>query len=198
LSSLRFIGSNILTAVATAAITSFFWIAAYSRTGDGTSAATPVDRTLILGPTGLAVPVLGVKPAALIDTFSQSRAGGRRAHDALDIMAPAGTPVVAAAPGAVEKLFFSNGGGGISAYVRSPDGRWNYYYAHLRNYAPGLREGQRLSQGDPIGNVGSTGDASPSAPHLHFAINRMEPGQRWWQGTPINPYPLLAGSQANR
>ena len=110
-------------------------------------------------------------------------------------MAPRGTLVIAAAPGTVEKLFFSKGGGGITAYVRSPDGAWQYYYAHLDAYAPGLHEGQVVRQGDPIGRVGSTGDASPAAPHLHFAINRMDSGQRWWQGTSINPYPLLAGKK---
>ena len=80
-----------------------------------------------------------------------------------------------------------------------PTGAGNYYYAHLDSYAPGLAEGAgRCRQGDPIGRVGSTGDASPDAPHLHFAINRMEPGQRWWQGSPINPYPLLAGTRPAR
>ena len=88
-------------------------------------------------------PVAGVQADQLLDTYTQARAGGRP-HDAIDIMAPAGTPVVAAAEGTVEKLFFSQGGGGITAYVRSPDRRWTYYYAHLQGYAPGLREGQRV------------------------------------------------------
>src|SRR6185503_16399292 len=101
---------------------------------------------------GLAIPVAGVKPGELIDTYTQARAGGQRIHDAIDIMAAEGTPVIAAAPGKVEKLFFSNGGGGITAYVRSDDGRWIYYYAHLRDYAAGLHEGQKMRQGDPIGS----------------------------------------------
>ena len=113
-------------------------------------------------------------------------------------MAPAGTLVLAAAPGVVEKLFFSQGGGGITAYVRSPDGRWSYYYAHLRNYASGLAEGQKVRRGDVIGTVGSTGNANPAGPHLHFAIHRMEAGDKWWQGTPINPYPLLGGRPRTR
>jgi murein DD-endopeptidase MepM/ murein hydrolase activator NlpD len=140
----------------------------------------------------LLIPVAGVRREALVDTFTQSRAQGRR-HDAIDIMAPRGTRVVAAAEGEVEKLFFSQGGGGITIYVRSPDRRWSYYYAHLDHYAPGLAEGRHVSRGALIGFVGSTGDASPEAPHLHFAINAMAPGERWWQGTPVNPYPLLAG-----
>jgi murein DD-endopeptidase MepM/ murein hydrolase activator NlpD len=108
-------------------------------------------------------------------------------------MAPHGATVVAAAPGRVEKLYFSKGGGGISAYVRSTDGHWTYYYAHLQDYASGLREGQVIDRGDPIGHVGSTGNANPAGPHLHFAIQRMATGEKWYQGKAVNPYPLLAG-----
>jgi murein DD-endopeptidase MepM/ murein hydrolase activator NlpD len=157
--------------------------------------APPVTAAegVVIGPAGLAIPVAGVKPEQLVDTYTQARAGGQRTHDAIDIMAPMGTPVFAAAPGRVEKLFFSDGGGGITAYVRSGDGRWSYYYAHLQAYAPGLREGQVVDRGALIGAVGVSGNANPTGPHLHFAINRMNPGEKWWQGTPINPYPLLAG-----
>ena len=157
-----------------------------------------VAEGVVVGPSGLAIPVAGVKAGDLVDTFTQARAGGARVHDAIDIMAPEGTPVVAAAPGTVEKLFFSNGGGGISAYIRSDDKRWSYYYAHLQRYAPGLAEGQRVARGTPIGTVGYTGNASPDGPHLHFAVNRMANGEKWYQGSPINPYPLLAGKPANR
>ncbi|QDP20299.1 M23 family metallopeptidase [Sphingomonas xanthus] len=154
--------------------------------------------TVVVGPAGLAIPVAGVNAEQLVDTFSQARAGGARRHDAIDIMAPTGTPVVAAAPGRVEKLFYSPGGGGITAYVRSDDGNWIYYYAHLDRYAPGLREGQRITRGTPIGTVGATGNANPGGPHLHFAINRMASGESWHEGTAINPYPLLAGKPATR
>ena len=147
----------------------------------------------IVAPSGLAIPVPGVKPGELIDTYSASRGGGMRVHNAIDIMAGEGRPVIAAAPGTVEKLFFSQGGGGITIYVRSDDQAWTYYYAHLSAYAPGLTEGQHVARGALIGFVGHTGDASPDGPHLHFAINHMQPGERWWNGTPINPYPLLAG-----
>ena len=152
-----------------------------------------VAEGVVVGPTGLAIPVAGIKPDQLVDTYTQARAGGQRTHDAIDIMAPEGTPVIAAGPGRVEKLFFSNGGGGVTAYVRSPDQRWSYYYAHLLSYAPGLAEGQQVRRGQVIGRVGHTGNANPAGPHLHFAILRMNPGERWWQGTAINPYPLLAG-----
>jgi murein DD-endopeptidase MepM/ murein hydrolase activator NlpD len=164
---------------------------------DGAPPVT-VAEGVVVGPAGLAIPVAGVKAGELVDTYTQARAGGARVHDAIDIMAPAGTPVLAAAPGSVEKLFFSKGGGGITAYVRSDDGRWTYYYAHLSAYAPGLREGQRIKRGTLVGYVGATGNANPAGPHLHFAINRMNPGQKWWQGSPINPYPLLAGKPVNR
>ncbi|MBV8688102.1 MAG: M23 family metallopeptidase [Alphaproteobacteria bacterium] len=187
------------TAGLSAAVTSAFWLAAFNRghVEDRSAPAAPVAPQarapdLVLGPSGLAIPVLGVKAQQLSDTFTQARSGGR-VHDAIDIMAPHGTPVVAAAPGTLEKLFFSKGGGGITAYVRSPDGKWLFYYAHLQDYAAGLHEGQAIRQGDPIGRVGSTGNANPAGPHLHFAVYQMAPGQKWYDGTPVNPYPLLAG-----
>lgn len=209
MSRLKLIGTNLLTAVATAAVTSIFWIGAYGTVGGGeeggiTAAGQKVEldrpnvaiaEGLVIGPTGVAIPVVGIKADELIDTYTQARAGGERLHDAIDIVAPAGTPVVAAAPGIVEKLYYSEGGGGITAYVRSTDGRWTYYYAHLEDYAPGLREGKRLNQGDQIGTVGSTGNARAAGPHLHFAISRKEPGDEWHEGTPINPYPLLAARE---
>jgi murein DD-endopeptidase MepM/ murein hydrolase activator NlpD len=139
--------------------------------------------------------VIGVKPDQLTDTFDQARGEGRR-HDAIDIMAAEGTPVIAAADGTIEKLFFSRGGGGITIYERSPDQKWMYYYAHLSAYAPGLADGQQVKRGQVIARVGHTGDASAEGPHLHLAINAMAAGERWWQGTPINPYPLLAGKKA--
>ena len=213
MSRIVLVGSNLVTAVLAVLLTTMFWVGRYGQEETGgarqpavmvvppesplpaSAPASSPAANLWLGPTGVAIPVAGVKPDQLLDTFTQARGGGR-VHDAIDIMAPAGTPVIAAAPGTVEKLFFSQGGGGITAYVRSPDGRWTYYYAHLQDYAPSLKEGEEIKRGDPIGRVGSTGDANPAAPHLHFAINRMAPGERWWQGTPINPYPLLAGNKA--
>jgi murein DD-endopeptidase MepM/ murein hydrolase activator NlpD len=162
------------------------------------SAGPVTIGSVTVGPAGLAIPVAGVKAGELVDTFTQARAGGARVHDAIDIMAPTGRPIVSSAPGTVEKMYFSNGGGGTSVYVRSEDGRWSYYYAHLSAYAPGLHEGQRVRRGTPIGYVGFSGNANPAGPHLHMAINRMGPGEKWWQGTPINPYPLLAGKSARR
>lgn len=143
-------------------------------------------------PASLTVPVRGVKRAEIVDSWGQSRANGERTHEGTDIMAPAGTPVVAAAPGTVEKLFYSNGGGGITLYVRSPDRRLSYYYAHLQRYAPGLAEGMAVKAGDLIGFVGDTGNAGAGNYHLHFGIARLRPDERWWQGRAVNPYPLLA------
>jgi peptidoglycan LD-endopeptidase LytH len=142
--------------------------------------------------TGLIVPVSGVAPSQLSDTFGDAR-GSERAHEALDIMAPAGTPVLAVADGSVEKLFDSKQGG-LTIYQFEPSGRYAYYYAHLQAYAPGLAEKKTLRKGEVIGYVGSTGNANPAAPHLHFAIFVLGPERQWWKGTPINPYPLLHGS----
>jgi peptidoglycan LD-endopeptidase LytH len=205
---LKFFATVVLTALVTGALTSAFWIWAYGNArpaegdvkaaGDSVVVGTPkveVAEGLVVGPAGLAIPVAGIKPEQLADTYTQARAGGGRVHDAIDIMAARGAPVLAAAPGIVEKLFFSKGGGGITAYIRSEDGRWIYYYAHLDEYARGLNEGQKVQRGQRIGTVGSTGNANPAGPHLHFAIHRMEPGDDWHQGSPVNPYPLLAGDK---
>ncbi|SCW68230.1 Peptidase family M23 [Sphingobium faniae] len=142
----------------------------------------------------LLIPVEGVPPAALTDSFTQARASGARPHDALDIMAARGRAVLAAADGHIEKLFWSEDGG-RTIYERSPDGRRIYYYAHLDSYAPGLREGLAVRRGDRIATVGSTGNADPAAPHLHFAVHAAEPDEPWYGGRPVNPYPLLAGSR---
>jgi peptidoglycan LD-endopeptidase LytH len=138
----------------------------------------------------LVVPVEGIRREQLSDTWGQSREAGRRAHEAIDIMAPRGTPVLAAAAGTVEKLFVSVRGG-TTVYVRSADRRTIYYYAHLDRYAPGLAERQPVRAGQVIAYVGSTGDASPDAPHLHFGMSTARPDEGWWQGVPTNPYPLL-------
>jgi murein DD-endopeptidase MepM/ murein hydrolase activator NlpD len=166
------------------------WVVASAKTGRPPASAPRASAEPQSG--ALLIPVAGVRAAQLSDTFTQARGRGRP-HDAIDIMAPRGTAVIAAAEGTVEKLFFSNGGGGITVYVRSPDRRWIYYYAHLDGYAPGLAEGQHVRRGDPIGRVGSTGNASPTAPHLHFAVHAMGAAERWWQGRAVNPYSLLAG-----
>lgn len=146
---------------------------------------------------GLAIPVVGVRRDQLADTWNDARGGGLRAHQAIDIMAPRGTPVVAVMAGRIEKLFESKAGG-TTVYVRSGDGRWIAYYAHLAAYYPGIAEGQPVKRGQQLGFVGDTGNAGAGNNHLHFALQRMAQGERWWQGTPVNPYPLLAGKPSAR
>lgn len=140
-------------------------------------------------PIGLLLPVQGVQRAQLRDTFTDARSEGR-VHDAIDIMAPAGTPVLAVADGTVEKLFDSERGG-LTVYQFEPSGQWCYYYAHLQRYADGLAEKQAIKRGDVIGYVGSTGNASADAPHLHFEVHVLGPEKQWWKGESINPYPLF-------
>jgi murein DD-endopeptidase MepM/ murein hydrolase activator NlpD len=136
----------------------------------------------------LAMPVDDVEPDDLRDTFSEARGGS--VHEALDIMAPRGTPVRAVRDGHIEKLFTSKAGG-LTIYQFEPSNTYVYYYAHLDRYVPDLREGQAVDKGDVIGYVGSTGNASPDAPHLHFAVFRLTSERQWWKGAPLNPYPLL-------
>ena len=155
------------------------------------AAMAPMPAAQAPAPSGLLLPVAGIRADQLTDTYNQTR-GGARIHEALDIMAPRGTPVLAAIDGTVEKLFTSVPGG-LTIYEFDPARTHAYYYAHLDRYAPGLAEGKALRRGDVIGYVGSTGNASFEAPHLHFAIFVLGPDKHWWQGTPINPYPLLGG-----
>ena len=143
-----------------------------------------------LGSHDLLIPVEGVTENKLTDTFDDSRALGRR-HDAIDIMAPRGTQVRAVDDGTIAKLFTSKAGG-LTIYQFDPTQSFSYYYAHLDHYASGLAEHQPVRRGQLLGYVGSTGNASPSAPHLHFAIARLGTDRSWWKGDPINPYPLLA------
>jgi peptidoglycan LD-endopeptidase LytH len=142
-------------------------------------------------PEKLMVPVEGVEADQLADSYGDAR-GSTGKHEAIDIPAPQGTPVLAVADGHVAKLFLSKPGG-ITIYQFDRSGNVAYYYAHLDRYAPGLAEGDKVSKGDVIGYVGTTGNAPASAPHLHFAVFMLGPAKRWWEGTAVNPYPLLTG-----
>ena len=154
---------------------------------------SPVASQTATAPPGqLLIPVEGKTAADLTDTFVDARSQGR-SHDAIDIMAQVGTPVLAVADGHVEKLFDSKLGG-LTIYQFEPSGKLAYYYAHLQRYADGLAEKQAVRRGQVIGYVGSTGNASADAPHLHFAIFVLGPERRWWEGTAINPYPVLTGT----
>lgn len=136
----------------------------------------------------LAFPLKGFNPANLRDNFDEGR--GKRKHEALDIMAPRGTQVVAVDEGRVAKLFRS-AAGGITVYQFDRDEKYIYYYAHLDSYAQGLAEGMMLKRGDLVGFVGSTGNAPPHAPHLHFTIFELGEDKKWWKGRAVNPYTLL-------
>jgi murein DD-endopeptidase MepM/ murein hydrolase activator NlpD len=142
-------------------------------------------------PRGLLIPVSGLSPSKLVDNFNEMHNGHR--HEALDIMAARGTPVVAVDEGNVVKLFNSKQGG-LTVYQFDDTRTWCFYYAHLDRYALGLKEGMLLRKRDILGYVGSSGNASTDAPHLHFTIFKLGPEKHWWQGTPINPYPLLTES----
>ena len=150
--------------------------------GDSLVAAAPPDARLV-------IPVEGVSPDRLRDTYSDARGVGRR-HDAIDIDAPRGTPVLSVARSTVLKLFQSDRGG-TTLYALAPDQRTIYYYAHLDRYAEGIREGQQLTAGELIGYVGDTGNAAPGDYHLHFEISITDDPRRYWGGSPVNPYPRL-------
>ncbi len=137
----------------------------------------------------LAVPVEGVQRGALVDTFDDARDGGRK-HEAIDILAPRNTPVLAVEDGVIARLFTSVPGG-LTIYQYDPSGQFVYYYAHLERYAENLSEGDRVRKGQAIGYVGTSGNASRNTPHLHFAIFRMTDKKKWWQGTPLDPYNIL-------
>ena len=151
---------------------------------------TPMPTTSnFVGTADLIIPVAGVKPEQLLDTFDDARSEGR-VHDAIDIPAPAETPVLAASDGKILKLFQSERGG-TTIYQLSADQKLIFYYAHLSRYADGLAEGDLVRQGQLIAHVGDTGNAGAGNYHLHFSIAIVSDPKRYWEGTNINPYPLL-------
>lgn len=145
------------------------------------------------GSATLLVPVAGVRPEQLRDTFQEARSEGR-SHDAIDIPAARGTPVLAAADGRIIK-FFNSEKGGITIYQLSTDEKLVYYYAHLERYADGLTEGHFAHRGEVLAYVGDTGNAGSGNYHLHFSVAIISDPKRYWAGTNINPYPLLRGAQ---
>ena len=136
----------------------------------------------------LMIPVQGVTPDKLTDSFQQARTGHE--HDAIDILAPRNTPVRAVEDGTIAKLFLSKAGG-TTIYQFDPSQEYCYYYAHLERYADGLRDGDHVTRGQVIGYVGTSGNAPKNTPHLHFAIYRLTPEKHWWEGTAIDPYSVL-------
>ncbi len=159
-------------------------------TGSSYPPVTGADL-MILRAHSLMIPVAGVTADKLVDSFDDIR-GGTRHHEALDIMAARGTPVLSADAGRVLKLHNSVAGG-LSVYVADPTQRFIMLYAHLNSYGPGLAEGMAVRKGELLGYVGSTGNASPAAPHLHFAIARSDNAKEWWKGTPLNAFLVWRG-----
>jgi peptidoglycan LD-endopeptidase LytH len=150
-------------------------------------ALEPAARTPILG-----MPIEGLRAGDLRESFTEIHGGHR--HEAIDILEPRGTPILAVDDGTIRKLFHSVPGG-ITIYQFDPSESVCYYYAHLDRYAEGLAEGRRVRRGDRIGYVGTSGNAPPQTPHLHFAIYRLGPEKHWWQGEAIDPYPVLVQSK---
>jgi murein DD-endopeptidase MepM/ murein hydrolase activator NlpD len=153
---------------------------------------TPADVALL--EREIAMPLDAIDPATLHSSFADARGGGTRTHQALDIMSPRGMPIHSAASGRVLKLFTSKDGGSM-VYAADSSERWVLVYAHLERYAPGLTDSTRHTRGQVIGFVGSTGNASPSAPHLHFALARSADVAHWSRGKPIDPLPILVASR---
>jgi peptidoglycan LD-endopeptidase LytH len=148
--------------------------------------ANPIEE---LRRRNLELPVQGMQRNDLRDTFTEAR-GSARKHEALDVLAPRHTPVLAVEDGTIAKLFFSDAGG-ITIYQFDATQAFCYYYAHLQRYADGLKEGAAVRRGEVIGYVGTTGNAPRETPHLHFAIFKLTNEKRWWEGTPIDPYSVL-------
>lgn len=152
------------------------------------TATAPSTPEALLAARGLIIPVEGVDPSRVRDSYTASRGG--RTHDAVDIMAPRGTPVIAADSGTIFKLR-QNEAGGITIYQLDPAERFVYYYAHLDRYETGLVEGMTIRKGDVIGFVGTTGNAPKDLPHLHFQVMLYRGRGQYWGGDPINPHPFL-------
>jgi peptidoglycan LD-endopeptidase LytH len=159
-----------------------------------TAMATPMGLSDVeyLRMRHILVPVAGAMSSQIQDSFNDPRDGGRR-HRAIDILAPRGTPVIAADDGRILRLS-TNAAGGITVYAVDPEERIVYYYAHLDHYHAGLASGEHIQRGDTLGYVGTTGNAPKDTPHLHFQVMRMPyGGKQYWNGEPINPYPLFVG-----
>jgi len=167
-------------------------IAAVSAAAPRTDAAAPLRAAATAGSlpaSRLRLPIDGMSVEVMKGGFAEHRPGHE--HEAVDILAPRNTPIHAVTDGTIAKLFFSKGGGGNTIYQFDPDGRLCYYYAHLERYADGLTDGAKVSKGDVIGYVGTSGNAPPNTPHLHFAVYELDATHRWWKGRAIDPYAVF-------
>lgn len=157
-----------------------------SGTGSAYPPVVPADLDALKSE-GPIIPVAGVALKDLYDSYDDARGGGSRKHEAMDIMAARNTPVLSALSGVLLK-YHNSVAGGLTIYASDPSNRYVLMYGHLDHYQTGLKEGDALKKGQVIGFVGSTGDASPNAPHLHIAITRNDNVKEWWKGTPLNPF----------
>ncbi len=160
-------------------------------TGRAASTTPPSRDARALSERDLTIPVQGVDASKLVRSFHDSRGG--REHEAIDIMAPRNTPVVAVEDGRIARFFVSKAGGN-TIYQFDPASDYCYYYAHLERYADGLKEGDQVHKGQVIGYVGTSGNAPKDTPHLHFAIFRLTADKHWWEGTPLDPYDVFRPS----
>jgi murein DD-endopeptidase MepM/ murein hydrolase activator NlpD len=152
----------------------------------------PTERPAVMALRPLWVPVEGIGVNKLQDSYGAPRMGGRT-HKGIDIFAPQGAPVRATAAGTIVGRHLV-GKGGIALWQLDASGKFVYYYAHLNGFASDLKKGMKVSQGQIIGYVGTTGNAEKTSPHLHFQIQHVVPGQPWWRGPAVNPYnALIAG-----
>ena len=187
-------GPAAVAAVLPATPADFARVKARPDTTEAGDDAVPVARAAF-SLDRLMIPVAGIGAHDLVDTYSARRSGGRT-HNAIDILAPRGTPVLAASDGTIVRRHANRLGGKV-LYLRSPDGRYDFYYAHLDGYAEGIEEDVEVRQGDVLGYVGTTGNAPPNTPHLHFQVLRTSGSGRFSHGSPVNPYPLLRRSALN-
>lgn len=165
-------------------------LAAPRDTVPGPARASVTDEVVeSLEDRNLVVPVQGVDESSIVSNYDDDRGSGRK-HEALDILSPRGTPVLAVEGGRIVKLFTS-ARGGLTIYQFDPSEQFCYYYAHLDGYAPGLAEGQVVGAGQTIGFVGTTGNAPKDTPHLHFAIYKLGDDKKWWDGVPLDPALVL-------
>jgi peptidoglycan LD-endopeptidase LytH len=187
MASLRLGGALLICAVSATACSR-------ARVTTAPAPPAPAPSTVSLTPEAalaakaLLIPVEGVDASRVRDSYTAARGG--RTHDAVDIMAPRGTPVLAADSGTILKLR-QNDAGGITIYQLDPTARFVYYYAHLDHYQKGLVEGMAIRQGEVLGFVGTTGNAPKDLPHLHFQVMLYRGNGQYWGGEPINPHPYL-------
>jgi peptidoglycan LD-endopeptidase LytH len=160
-----------------------------SRSIAAAAGSKSIATTGAISAAPLRLPIDGADVEAFKGGFTERRDG--REHEAIDMLAPRNTPVHAVADGTIAKLFYSKGGGGITLYQFDPTEHFAYYYAHLERYADDVKEGQHVSKGQVIGYVGTSGNAPPNTPHLHFAVFELDADAKWWKGRAIDPYPLF-------